>query len=102
MESISKQKAKPRQRPVVAVLLLSLLLTVCFGAMYYAGDLSKLRGVVSAEETRTALRDVTDPDQLDQVINDAKAFNGDRSKAVWYVCHEMLRRGYWMPRSSAC
>jgi predicted P-loop ATPase len=33
-------------------------------------------------------------DQLDQVINDAKAFNGDRSKAVWYVCHEMLRRGY--------
>jgi hypothetical protein len=68
VESISKQKAKPRQRPVVAVLLLSLLLTVCFGAMYYAGDLSKLQGVVSAEETRTALRDVTDPDQLDQVI----------------------------------
>ncbi|GLR84836.1 hypothetical protein GCM10007857_15460 [Bradyrhizobium iriomotense] len=36
--------------------------------MYYAGDLSKLQGVVAAEETRTALRDVSDPDQLDQVI----------------------------------
>ncbi|WFU37919.1 hypothetical protein QA640_26105 [Bradyrhizobium sp. CB82] len=50
------------------MLLLSLLLTACLVAMYYAGDLSKYQTVVSAEETRTALRDVTDPDQLDQVI----------------------------------
>ncbi|MCP3465919.1 hypothetical protein [Bradyrhizobium sp. CCGUVB23] len=67
MESFPDQKAGPR-RPVIILVLLSLLLITCFVAMYYAGDLSKYQAVVSAEETRTALRDVTDADQLDQVI----------------------------------
>ncbi|MCP3470427.1 hypothetical protein NLM33_08845 [Bradyrhizobium sp. CCGUVB1N3] len=68
MESLPDQKARPRRRPVIVLVLLSLLLIACFVAMYYAGDLSKYQAVVSAEETRAALRDVTDADQLDQVI----------------------------------
>ncbi|OAF15395.1 hypothetical protein AXW67_15535 [Bradyrhizobium neotropicale] len=41
---------------------------VCVGAIYYAGDLSRLQAVRSAEESRAALRDVTDPAELDQAI----------------------------------
>ncbi|MGY8660978.1 hypothetical protein Q3C01_01250 [Bradyrhizobium sp. UFLA05-109] len=68
MESFPDQNARPRRRPVIVLVLLSVLLIACFVAMYYAGDLSKYQAVVSAEETRAALRDVTDADQLDQVI----------------------------------
>lgn len=68
MESLSDQNAKRGRRAVVVLVLLALLLGVCFGAMYYAGDLSKLQRDVSGEEARTALHDVADPDQLDQAI----------------------------------
>ncbi|MDE5444794.1 hypothetical protein GWG65_25765 [Bradyrhizobium sp. CSA207] len=68
MESLSDHNAKLGRRPVVVLLLLSLLLGVCFGAMYYAGDLSRLQRDHSAQETRTALRDVADPEQLDQAV----------------------------------
>lgn len=68
MESLSDQNARPGRRPVVVLVLLSLLLGVCFGAMYYAGDLSKLQRDVSGEQARTALHDVADPDQLDQAV----------------------------------
>ncbi|OKO83987.1 hypothetical protein AC630_09970 [Bradyrhizobium sp. AS23.2] len=53
---------------LVVLLLLGLLAAVCFGAIYAAGDLSKLQTVVSAQEGLTALRGVTDPGELDQAI----------------------------------
>jgi hypothetical protein len=68
MELLSDQTAKPRGRLVIVLLFLGLFAAICLGAIYYAGDLSKLQTVVSAQETRTALRDVSDPDQLDQAI----------------------------------
>ncbi|TYO62377.1 hypothetical protein FXV83_32910 [Bradyrhizobium hipponense] len=68
MESLSHQNARLGRRPVVVLLLLSLLLGVCFGAMYYVGDLSTLQRDNSAQEARTALRDVADPEQLDQAV----------------------------------
>ncbi|WGD56187.1 hypothetical protein QA641_21200 [Bradyrhizobium sp. CB1650] len=68
MESVSDQAAKPRGRLLVVLLLLGLLAAVCVGAIYYAGDLSRLQTVVSAQEGRTALRGVTDPGELDQSI----------------------------------
>ncbi|WGR74662.1 MULTISPECIES: hypothetical protein [unclassified Bradyrhizobium] len=68
MGSASDQVAKPRGRLLVVLLLFGLLAAVCLGAIYYAGDLSKLQTVVAAREGRTALRGVTDPGELDQAI----------------------------------
>jgi predicted P-loop ATPase len=56
----------------------------------FAADANKAQGASASAKDKPD----SQADQLDQVINDANAFGGDRSKAVWYVCHEMLRRGY--------
>jgi hypothetical protein len=68
VDSLSDQTTKPGGRLVIVLLLLGLFAVVCLGAVYYAGDLSKLQAVVSAQESRAALRDVSDPDRLDQAI----------------------------------
>jgi len=36
--------------------------------MYFVGDLAKFQAIVSEREARTALRDVTDPEQLDHAL----------------------------------
>ncbi|MCK1713058.1 MULTISPECIES: hypothetical protein [unclassified Bradyrhizobium] len=68
MEAQSDHNAGPGRRAVVVLLLVFLILTICFGAMYYAGDLSRLQRDISAQETHSVLRDVADPEQLDQAV----------------------------------
>ena len=68
MDSLSDQTTKPRGRLVIVLSILCLFAAICLGAVYCAGDLSQLQTVVSVQESRAALRDVTEPDQLDQAI----------------------------------
>lgn len=77
MESLPDQSTEPRRRPIVILLLLGLFVTACLGGvMYVVGDLTKFQTAVSEREARTALRDVSDPEQLDQAL---KRYPSNRS-----------------------
>jgi len=57
------------KRPnILAVALLCILITVCLGALYFVGDLTKFQEAISVKESQTALRGINDPEQLDQVF----------------------------------
>ena len=50
----------------------------------------------SPEDGGHHARQETDEDRLERIIQDGESggFKGDRSRAVWWVINEMLRRGY--------
>ena len=57
--------------PRTALLLLCMFCTfamICFGLVYFAGDLTKYQEAFSAKESQDALRGVSDPEQLDQAL----------------------------------
>lgn len=68
MGSLSDQSAEPRRRPVIVLSLLCLFVIGCLGIMYFVGDLTKFQAGISEKEGRAALRDVTDPEQLDDAL----------------------------------
>jgi hypothetical protein len=43
-------------------------MTVCFGTLYFVGDLARFQDAISAREGQAALGRVTDPEQLDRVL----------------------------------
>ena len=45
-----------------------LLVIACFAVVYFVGDLTRYQEAISARETRTALRSVNVPEQLDQAL----------------------------------
>jgi hypothetical protein len=57
-----------RRAHFLAIFFLCVLVIVCLGGLYFAGDLSKFQIAFSVEESRTALRGVDDPEQLSQVL----------------------------------
>jgi hypothetical protein len=70
-KSSGQRKAAPsKTAPRVALLLVifGAFAIICFGLIYYVGDLSKYQEVISAKETQAILRDVNDPGQLDQAL----------------------------------
>jgi predicted aminopeptidase len=66
--SLSDQRTNQSRRPVIVLSLLFLLVVGCLVAMYVVGDLTKFQAAVSEKESRTALRDVADPEQLDRAL----------------------------------
>jgi hypothetical protein len=68
MKTFSDQKADTRRRPALVLLLLCVFVIACLGLGYYVGDLSKFQTVNSAKESQTALRGVSDPEQLDRLL----------------------------------
>ena len=68
MKTFSDQKADTLRRPALVLLLLCVFVIACLGLGYYVGDLSKFQTVNSAKESQTALRGVSDPEQLDRLL----------------------------------
>jgi hypothetical protein len=68
VKTFSDQKADTRRRPALVLLLLCVFVIACLGLGYYVGDLSKFQTVNSAKESQTALRGVSDPEQLDRLL----------------------------------
>jgi hypothetical protein len=62
------QKARTPRRLVLVLSLLCIFVIACLGLGYYVGDLAKFQTVDPATESRTALRGVNDPEQLDRVL----------------------------------
>ena len=57
-----------RRANFLAIFFLCVLVIVCLGGLYFAGDLSKFQRAFSVEESRTALRGVDDLEQLSQAL----------------------------------
>ena len=71
METFSNQRTSNQRMSTsgrVTLLLLCIFVIACFGAVYYVGDLAKYQETISAKESQTALRGVTDPQQIDQAL----------------------------------
>ena len=68
MKTFSDQKVDIRRRPAFVLSLLCVFVIACLGLGYYVGDLSKFQTVNSAKESQTALRGVSDPEQLDRLL----------------------------------
>ena len=68
MKASSDQKGRASRRPALVLSLLCILVIACLGLGYYVGDLTKFQIVDSAQESRTALRGVNDPEQLGRVL----------------------------------
>lgn len=63
MAAFSDRKSK-----IPAVSILCVVMIVCFGALYFVGDLARFQEANSIRESQAALRRVNDPEQLDQVL----------------------------------
>jgi len=68
VKASSDQKGRAPRRPALVLSLLCILVVACLGLGYYVGDLTKFQIVDSAQESRTALRGVNDPEQLGRVL----------------------------------
>jgi hypothetical protein len=68
VKTFSDQKVDIRRRPAFVLSLLCVFVIACLGLGYYVGDLSKFQTVNSAKESQTALRGVSDPEQLDRLL----------------------------------
>jgi hypothetical protein len=68
VETFSDQKADTRRRPTLVLSLLGVFVLACLGLGYYVGDLAKFQTVNPARESQTALRGVSDPEQLDRLL----------------------------------
>ena len=66
METYSDQRTNMGRR--VALSLLFVFVIAGFGVAYFVGDLAKYQEATSARETQTALRGVSNPEQLDQAL----------------------------------
>lgn len=52
----------------LAIVLASVIAIVCFGTLYYVGDLSRFQRAEVAQESEAGLRDLEAPDQLDPLL----------------------------------
>jgi hypothetical protein len=68
VQTFSDQKADTRRRPALVLSLLCVFVIACLGVGYYVGDLAKFQTVNPARESQTALRGVSDPEQLDRLL----------------------------------
>ena len=68
MKTFSDQKADTRGRPILVLALLGAVVIACLGLGYYVGDLTKFQIVNPAKQSQTALRGVSDPEQLDRLL----------------------------------
>jgi phage FluMu protein gp41 len=68
VKTFSDQKADTRRRPALVLSLLCVIVIACLGFGYYVGDLAKFQTVNPAKESQTALRGVSDPEQLDRLL----------------------------------
>jgi hypothetical protein len=57
-----------RKSKALAIFVLCVVMLVCFGMLYFVGDLARFQEAISVKEGRIALQSVGDPEQLDQVL----------------------------------
>jgi hypothetical protein len=57
-----------RKSKVLAVSVPCVVMTICFGTLYFVGDLARYQEAFSVEEGQAALRGINDLEQLDQVL----------------------------------
>ena len=57
-----------RKSRVLAVFILCVVVTVCFGTLYFVCDLARFQEAISVTEGQAALRSVNDLEQLEQVL----------------------------------
>jgi hypothetical protein len=57
-----------RKSKVLLILLSCVIAMVCFGTLYFMGDLARFQERIVVKESQTALRDVNDLDQLDRLL----------------------------------
>ena len=67
MEKISDQRTST-SRVALLLCIFCAFAIICFGLIYFVGDLAKYQEVISARETQAILRGVNDPEQLDQAL----------------------------------
>jgi hypothetical protein len=57
-----------RKTKALAVVLACVIAIVCFGTLYFVGDLARFQGDAAVREGQAALRGLHTPDQLDQLL----------------------------------
>ena len=57
-----------RNSTLLAVFILCAFMIVCFGTLYFVGNLARFQDAISVREGQAALGRVNDPEQLDQVL----------------------------------
>ena len=57
-----------RRAHILAIVLLCVLVIVCVGGLFFAGNLARFQEDLSIREGRTALSDVNDPSQLERAL----------------------------------
>jgi hypothetical protein len=57
-----------RRSKALAILLGSIVAVVCLGTLYFVGDLARFQKANDAREGQVALRDLKDPEQLQQLL----------------------------------
>ena len=55
-----------RRSKALAIVLACIIAAVCFGTLYFIGDLARFQEGADARESQAALRDLKDPEQLEQ------------------------------------
>ena len=57
-----------RKSKALAIVLVCIIAIVCFGTLYFVGDLARFQEGADLREGQTALRDLKGPEQLDQLL----------------------------------
>jgi hypothetical protein len=68
LETLSDRRKNTPRAALLLLVIFAVFAVVCFGLVYYVGDLAKYQEAISARETQAILRDVNDPGQLDQAL----------------------------------
>lgn len=57
-----------RKSKALAIALACIIAAVCFGTLYFVGDLARFQAGADIRESQAALRDLREPGQLDQLL----------------------------------
>jgi hypothetical protein len=67
VETFSDQRTNT-PRVALSLCIFCIFAIICFGVVYFVGDLAKYQETISAKESQTALRGVNNPEQLEQAL----------------------------------
>ena len=68
MKTFSRQRTSKTRAVLLLLAIFGMFAIVCFGLVFYVGNLAKYQEAISARENQAILREVNDPGQLDQAL----------------------------------
>ena len=68
VETFSDRRTNTPRVALVLLCIFCIFAIICFGVLYFVGDLAKYQEAISAKENQTALRGVNNAEQLEQVL----------------------------------